>query len=396
MKTPGKQILLTTFEPSGDALAAGVVRKMLQEQPDLQVYAMGGPKLQAAGAVLIEQTTQHATMGLGIFAQYSDHKKRLKRLKHWLTEHPIDMLIPVDSPAANWSICKMVRDNLPKARIIHLVAPQIWAWATWRIRRLHKWSDGVLCLLPFEPDWFEARGVKAQFIGHPVFDSDCHAPGSDQEADDLPQADLKLILLPGSRTGEIAKNWPTMVLACKELLKRHPGTTGNEKLQVIVAALDQRLADMIKKLTTDAGCDDLWDDRLTMTIGQTESVLRWSNVALAASGTVTLQIATHNKPMVAMYNTSRLLYQTLGRVLVAQHTFTLPNLISEWQSNKRVITELVPHYGQVPPVVQAVDELLNSQAKRQQQQDDLAKVISAFEGKNFSTQAADVLLGKLG
>jgi lipid-A-disaccharide synthase len=388
MTTNPKQILITAFEPSGDALAAGVVLKMKQQQPDLIIYAMGGDKLKAAGAILIEHTTDHAAMGLGALSQFQTHRKRLKHLKKWLKSNPIDMLVPVDSPAANWSICKLVKDNVPNVKVIHLVAPQVWAWATWRVKRLQKWSDGVLCLLPFEPDWFKQHNVPALFIGHPVFDNDCHAPGSDDEAQYLPQGELHLVLLPGSRRGEIKKNWPTMVRACRELLKQH------KNVQVIVAALDKRLADMINELTTEAECDDLWKSRLTMTIGQTESVLRWSHVALATSGTVTLQIAAHGKPMVAMYNTGRIFYNTF-RCLLAQHTFTLPNLISEWQSGKRVITELVPHFGSVPPVVKAVNALLNSSDKRSEQQADLATVISAFADKRFSEQGAQALLEKL-
>ncbi|MAX25535.1 MAG: hypothetical protein CMJ19_13625 [Phycisphaeraceae bacterium] len=392
MTTNPKRILITAFEPSGDALAAGVVRELLTRDPSLQIHALGGNKLKDAGAQLLEHTTDHAAMGLSALKQFKTHKQRLKTLKAWLADNPIDMLIPVDSPAANWSICKLVKDNVKGAKVIHLVAPQVWAWAAWRVRRLQKWSDGILCLLPFEPDWFARHNVPATFIGHPVFDPNCHAPGSDDEAHDLPQSELRLILLPGSRRGEIAKNWPTMVQACRELLKRHPG---DDKLQVVVAALDQRLADMIKTIASEQGCDDLWQDRLHLTVGKTESVLRWSNVALATSGTVTLQIAAHGKPMIAMFNASRFLYHALGRWLVTQHTFTLPNLISEWQSGNRVITELVPHFGKVQPVIEEVDKLLANEVTRQHQQTELAKVIGAFDGKVFSVEAADQLLQRL-
>ena len=392
MTTTPKRILITAFEPSGDALAAGVARQLLEREPTLQIYALGGNKLADAGAILLEHTTDHAAMGLSALKQFKTHKQRLKTLKAWLADNAIDMLIPVDSPAANWSICKLVKTNVPGAKVIHLVAPQVWAWASWRIKRLQKWSDGILCLLPFEPDWFAKYNVPAQFIGHPVFDPNCHAPGSDAEAGDLPQGELRLVVLPGSRHGEIKSNWPTMVHACRELLKRHPG---EDKLQIIVAALDQRLAEMIKTIAIEQECEDLWKDRLTLTIGQTESVLRWSNVALATSGTVTLQIAANGKPMVAMYNVSRLLYHVLGKWLGTQHTYTLPNLISQWQSGKRVITELIPNFGKVKPVVDAVDKLLSDEPSRQKQQAELAKVIGAFDGKVFSIEAAGQLLQRL-
>ncbi len=382
MMTTSQSILLTTFEPSGDALAAGVVRQLLAQHPNLKIYAMGGPKLAEAGATLIETTTQHAAMGLDTLKHAWAHRQRLKRLRRWLVENPIDMLVPVDSPAANWSICAAVRKTLPQAAIVHLVAPQLWAWGAWRIRRLHKWSDHVLCILPFEPDWFKQRNMSATFVGHPVFDPACHPPGSDQVAGDLPEASMKLAILPGSRTGEIQSNWRTMVAVFAALKKKHPQLVG------IVAALDERLEQMIRQIVTEEGFDYLWDEGLTMTMGQTESVLKWADLVLVASGTATLQIALHQTPMVSMYNLNKWLYKLIAQHLIQTRTFTLPNLISQWLMQKDAITEFVPHFKQVQPVADAVEDLLCSETKRQCQQVDLARVIQAFEGKTFSQAAS--------
>ena len=120
------RILFTVFEPSGDALAAPAITRILESGSNREVWAMGGPLMQAAGANLIEKTTDHAVMLAGIAGQLRTHLKRLKQLQQWLADHPIDVLVPVDSPAANWSICKLVRRLQPDANITYLVAPQLW------------------------------------------------------------------------------------------------------------------------------------------------------------------------------------------------------------------------------------------------------------------------------
>lgn len=372
-------ILFTTFEPSGDMLAAGVVTVLRREHPDLPIYALGGPRLEAAGATLLEHTTEHASMGLSTLAQAFAHKKRLGRLGAWLKDNNIRALIPVDSPAANWSICKLVRTHRPEARIIHLVAPQLWAWGEWRIRRMRRLSDHALCILPFEPQWFTSRGVPATFVGHPVCDPACHKPVDDDVAD-LPAPHPRLGLLPGSRTGEIRKNWPTMLAAFMQLKSKHP------ELQAVIAALDTRLEGMIRQITQEnAGA---WPDGLEIVVGRVESVLRWCDAVLVTSGTATLQVAARGRPMVAMYNLNQLLFRLFAQWLISTRTFTLPNLISEWLKMGRVMPEFVPHYGQVEPIVREVDRLLSDEHAMAAQRKGLSRVVAALGEQCFSQEAA--------
>jgi len=174
-------LLFSAFEPSGDMLAAETIAALRQARPDLRIYGLGGPRMEAAGAELLEHTSQHGTMFLETLRQGWSHHQRLKRVREWLGEHRITVLVPVDSPAGNWSICRTVREMQPDARIIHLVAPQIWAWAPWRIRRLRRLTDHVLCLLPFEQPWLTDRGVHATFVGHLAFDPPRDAPVDSEE-----------------------------------------------------------------------------------------------------------------------------------------------------------------------------------------------------------------------
>ncbi|MFN7022873.1 MAG: lipid-A-disaccharide synthase, partial [Phycisphaerales bacterium] len=164
----GPALLFTAFEPSGDDHAAPVIAALRSRHPRLPIYAWGGPKMEAAGATIVERTGDDAVMGMPGLAKVLEHSRINRRIDDWLDDHRITVHVPVDSPAANFPICALTKARGAKA--VHLVAPQIWAWGQWRLKKLKRLTDLVLCLLPFEEEWFQARGVPARFIGHPLFD----------------------------------------------------------------------------------------------------------------------------------------------------------------------------------------------------------------------------------
>ncbi|MDX1564755.1 MAG: hypothetical protein R3236_05070, partial [Phycisphaeraceae bacterium] len=217
---PPTAILFTAFEPSGDEHAAAVIRQLLKIRPRWKVHALGGPQMAAAGAELIENTTQEAVMGTGALAKVREHRAILRRLADWWDDHPIAVHVPTDSPAANWSICKMAKAR--NCRVAHLVAPQVWAWASWRVRRLQRWSDLVLSVLPFETLWFAERGVEARFIGHPLYDEPLDTDELRWQSVNYPTDEPKIALLPGSRPGELKRNWPVMKSAFERFRQRRP------------------------------------------------------------------------------------------------------------------------------------------------------------------------------
>ncbi|MEX2216504.1 MAG: hypothetical protein WD768_20495 [Phycisphaeraceae bacterium] len=405
--TPG--ILFTAFEPSGDQVAAPVIARIRQAQPNLPIYAFGGAKMEAAGAAIIERTGQHAVMLAGAVSQVGEHLTRLKRLKVWLREHALNTLVPVDSPAANWSICKAVRKIQPKARITHLVAPQLWAWAPWRLGKLRRLTHHVLCLLPFEPDWFQSRGVKATFVGHPLYNQ--ITPGGGEHGKPTgnrinevmgPLAShpgLKLALLPGSRAGEHFSNWPTMLRTFEVLSRKHPGLCGT------VAAMNdevvQRLAGIKPKGMKDApqgqtdrehGEPSWWPDSLHFRVGAVDEILEWCDAVLVVSGTATLQTAIHEKPMVVLYNYKRWKWHTFARYLIRTRTFAIPNLIAEAQGQARAVKEFVPHFGRVEPIVEAVEELLTDKAANEKRVEALKAINALFQPAVFAQRAADAIL----
>lgn len=381
-----RTIFFAAFEPSGDVLAARLIGELKRRDPALRFTGFGGPKMAEQGADLIQQTTEHAAaMGHGALGEIKTHRRRLKLLDDYLPRHDIAAFVPVDSPAANWSVCARVRRHRPSAKIVHLVCPQVWSWASWRVRRLRRLSDRVLCLLPFEPGWLDARGVPGVFVGHPVFE-DAPSVVDAPVAPDLPQpaqdGALRLALMPGSRPSELTMNWPTMLSVFKRLKAEHPALVG------VVAA---REAGDAKKLDAIGGGAGL-PDGLHVIGGRTPEVLRWCDAALVKSGTSTLQVASLRRPMVAFYNLSPLKWHLAGRWLVKSRTFALPNIISEWQDGRRVVPEFVPHFGDPAPIAERLSALIADPAELERQRAGLARVAEPFGSVCFKDAAADALL----
>lgn len=385
MTQPTPCILFTAFEPSGDEHAAPVIAALRLLRPDVPIFALGGRRMAEAGATLIETTTDQSVMLAGALGQVMEHKRRLARLREWVRLNPVALHVPTDSPAANWSICKMIKSQSPAspAKVAHLVAPQVWAWASWRVGRLQRWSDLVLCLLPFEPTWFARFGVKSKFIGHPLFDHGLDDEGLGWQAVSYPGGYPRLALLPGSRMGEIRKNWPVMLRVAKEMRKRYP------ELQAVVAAADERGSRLVNELSPGLPA------HIKVVHGQTDAVLHWSQVVLTVSGTASLHVARHARPMAILYRVNPLLWHLIGRWLIKSRTFTLPNLISLGQpaqsDERHIVKEFVPFWGSADPIVRELSDLLENSPRRLKQLEELAKVVQQFRGHQAGQEAAQAI-----
>lgn len=366
-------MLFTGFEPSGDEHAAAVISELRALAPDLRLYAWGGPRMARAGAEVIERTGEDAVMGMPGLAKIREHRAINDRVGAWMDANPIAVHVPVDSPAANFPICAMAKQR--GIKVVHLVAPQIWAWGSWRIRKLRRLTDLALCLLPFEEGWFTTRGVPARFVGHPLFDEAMDLEALDVEARDLPEGEPRLALMPGSRPAELRKNFPVLLEAYRALKAERPGLAG------VVAAVNDDVAAMLRDLA--ARCAG-WPEGLQIVSGRTDAVIRWCDLALVVSGTVTLQIARQHKPMVAFYRSSRALYWLIARWIVSTRHFTLPNLIV----GREVVPELIPYFGNADRLIQAARRLLDDPEAMEQQRRDLREIGSRFEGRNAAKSAA--------
>ncbi len=374
---PQPGLLFTAFEPSGDDHAAVVIGEIRRRHPDLPIYAWGGHKMEEAGAEVIEQTTGEAVMGVPGWEKIREHRRMNKRIADFMDSHDIAVHIPVDSPAANFPVCELSKPR--RVKVIHLVAPQLWAWGAWRIKKLRRLSDGVLCLLPFEEEWFRTRGVDAQFIGHPLFDERLDEASLDERGRAIDvSGSPKIAMMPGSRPGELAVSFPILLDAFRRLRKDFPEAAG------VVAATNDEVADLLRTMADRHGG---WPEGLGILAGSTDVTVRWCDFALVVSGTVTLQIAKQCKPMVTFYRPNRLVYWLLGRWLVSTPFFTLPNLIA----GRRVVPEFIPHFGDGEELAVEVIRLMRRPGYADDQRAGLGHVVSLLEGRNAGVAAADAI-----
>jgi lipid-A-disaccharide synthase len=377
-------VLVTAFEPSGDAHAAPLVAALRATAPDVRVVGWGGPRMRAAGCEMAGETARDGAMTLVGLRKIREVRRVVHEIRAWAAANPVDVHVPVDSPAANWHIASWMkrhgRGPAGGSRVVNLVAPQLWAWAPWRIRKWRRTSDAICCLLPFEEEWFRSRGVRAHFVGHPVLS---HAIGPDAavRAAAFPQGSPRLLLLPGSRSGEVRANMPRMLDAFRAVSRARPGLAG------LVMAANEALVPLVRA----AARGGAWPRNLQVAHGDPDAAIAWCDCALNVSGTVSLDLAHQRKPMVAVYWTGLVKAAGGGVVLTMPHRL-LPNIVA----GRRIVPEFVPYAGGTGPVARALGRYLDDPAARARTARELDAVARRFEGHDPGREAAGVVLGFIG
>jgi len=370
-------ILITAFEPSGDDHASIVIAELKRRHPEIRICAWGGRKMEAAGAEIIERTGDAAVMGMPGLEKIREHRKINTRIAQWAQDNEVAVHVPVDSPAANFPVCAIMKSK--GVKVVHMVAPQLWAWAPWRIRKLRRLTNHVMCVLPFEEEWFRSRGVDATFIGHPLFEKPIDESALDEQVNDWKRGDQQIALMPGSRPSEIQKNFPLLLGAYCKLKDEHANMCG------MVAVTRPEIEPVLRQLAKDSGI--AWPESLGLTVANTDAVVRWCSLALVVSGTVTLQIARQHRPMVIVYKIGRIGWSLIARWLIQTPYITLPNILA----GREVVPELVPHFVGAEPIADRATELLEDRSKYDLQVQELQSITKQFVAKNAAREAADII-----
>ena len=366
-------VLFTAFEPSGDAHAAPVIAALKAMAPEIEIVACGGPQMERAGAIMIERTADDGAMGLSALSKIASVKKTQNAIRQWAQARRVNVHVPVDSPAANFAIAKFMKAR--GVRVCHLVAPQLWAWGPWRLNKLRRCTDLVLCLLPFEQEWFRSRRVPAKFIGHPVINRMLDQEQIDAQVKELPTGSPKVLLLPGSRSSEVTRNLPLLLKVFSDIQHNH-----RRAIAIMVTANDS-LARLVRERVP-----TLPPGVLLMT-GKLDAAISWSEIALCVSGTVSLDLLRQAKPMVGMYRTG-LLSVIGGNIMLSMPNRLLPNILA----GKRVVPEFVPCLGRAGPISAAVENLLADQSRLRETANVLRALLPAFQGKRPDIEAAEAII----
>ncbi len=316
-------------EASGDALGAALLDGLALLAPGSEVQGVAGTQMQARGVKSLFPMSDLSVMGLAeIVPKYRHLHRRLHQTVAAVLAMKPDVLLTIDSPDFCLRVARLVRAADPAIRTVHYVAPSVWAWRPGRAAKMARMIDQVLALLPFEPPLMAAAGMRCDFVGHPVV----AAPQATQAAAQALRAehgvgDAPLLLaLPGSRRSEVTRLAPVFGAALGQVAAARPGARA-------LLPVAPGLADLVRDAVAD------WPLPVSVIAPENgarkRAAFRAADVALAASGTVSLELAAADTPMVIGYRMNWLTMRIMRRMALVD-TVTLVNLVSD--------TRVVPEF----------------------------------------------------
>jgi len=424
-----KSFMLIAGEASGDALAAELVSVLRTKVLEIEsaptddaqplrtalaprFFGAGGPKMAAAGVELAFDMTQHSVIGISdALKNYLKFRRLFHQLLKLAIERQPDAIIGVDYGGFNLRFghavrqygrnhCGMFQDWNPK--IIQFVSPQVWASRPGRANLLAADYDLLLSIFPFEKDWYAKRvpELKVEFVGHPMVERfrkiEVRSPKSEGSA-----ASPTILLLPGSRADEVRRHWPVMIDAAKLITSKAQTTLfglvlPNEQLVGILwweiarrTGLKFRMAGPPTPSDVEF-CASKLGLNLKIRIGDLPSALMQTDVAIASTGTVTVECAFFGVPTVTLYKTSWSTYEIAKRIVTVK-SLTMPNLLA----GEEIYPEFIQTAATPENISRAALELLNDEARCKTLKAKLASVVASLGGPGANARAADGIVSLL-
>lgn len=313
------RIAIVAGETSGDMLGAGLIKSLQQRFPDATFEGIGGPLMQAQGFNTFVPMERLAVMGLVevLGRLFELLKVRRDLVKHWLANPP-DVFIGIDAPDFNLTLEQKLR--AAGIKTVHYVSPSVWMWRQKRVFKIAKAVDLMLTLFPFEAKFYEQYQVPVKFVGHHLADKiPLETPAGPARAalGINPEAHV-VCLMPGSRSGEVAKLGELFLQTARRMLHERPD------LQFIIPAASTERRDQIQTML------DAYPGRLPVTVvlGQSHTCMAAADAILLASGTATLEAMLMKRPMVVSYKLAPLTFWILKR-MVSRQWISLPNLLAD-------------------------------------------------------------------
>jgi len=386
------RIFFSVGEPSGDQHAAHLIEELRRREPTIDVRGLGGPLMQAAGCCLLYRMTDLAVMGIfRILPMLATFWRLYRQAKRDLAEHRPDAVVLIDFPGFNWHVARAAkRLGVP---VFYYMPPQLWAWAPWRIRKVHKFVDHVLSGLTFERDWYAARGVDVSYVGHPFFDEVADHPLDNGflnsrrreagAAGSRATGIRNVAILPGSRHHEVTRNGPALVQVMKNLSQRHPDVVFR------VACYKEFHHTLLNRM-----CDEAHIDApVEFCVRKTPEIIELADCCLMVSGSVSLELLARRTPAVVIYKGGPLSAKLAKWILTCKY-ITLPNLLAD--------REVMPEFfysGDDAPTVAAItrqlDSWLSDPSKLAAKRSELEQLASATATTGATARAADAILARL-
>ncbi len=379
------RVMIIAGEASGDLHGARLVTAMKRRRPDLSFCGMGHKELAAVGVDLLFDAKKIAVVGLAeVFSHLPDILAARKILRTALEKERPALLILIDFPDFNLMLAKFAKKlGIP---IFYYISPQVWAWRSGRVKTINERVDRIGVILPFEEEFYRSRGVAAEYVGHPLLDS-VQSSTSREEFCKLHDIDSDAIcigLLPGSRKKEIASLLPILLQGAQRLVEK-----SSRKIVFLLPLASTVTEEEIRE----NGLDEFGQGLdLHLIRENRHDMMAACDAAVAVSGTVTLELAILNTPMVVVYKVSPRTY-FLGKRLVNKEIthFSLVNLIG----GKEVVPELLQEEVSAERIEEELSSILFSTERRKKMLQELSRVQDLLGEAGASDKAATLALSLL-
>lgn len=345
-------IALVAGEASGDQLGAALVSQLQARYPQAKFVGVAGPRMQAAGVEAWWDAEELAVFGLfEVFSHLPRLVKLRRELKRRLLDLKPDVFIGIDAPDFNLGLeIKLRRQGI---RTIHYVSPTVWAWREKRVRKIARAADLVLCLFPFEPDFYGGHGVNATYVGHPLADQ--ITPDFDKVAArsrlSLAPERTTIALLPGSRASEVSRLAEPMIEAARLLSARRP-----EPLQFVAAMANERVQEMFRSESERLGFSGI-----EQVLNNPRTVIAAADAVMCASGTATLEVTLVNRPLVSTYIVNTASWKLVKYTgLIKPQFFALPNILA----GEELIPERVQEQATAENIAHEINRWLDDREAR--------------------------------
>jgi len=368
-------IFISAAEPSGDCHGASLIRSTLAACPSARFVGVTGPKMVAVGCESIFDMTRHAAMLLGAIKAAGRAIAMLETSERYLRRYPFDGAVVIDSPALHLPLAG--RAQSAGVPVMYYIAPQMWAWGAYRIHKLRNRIDRVAVILPFEETYFRDQGVNATYVGHPLADQLAEIRIDRTVVDEIRgRGDPVIALLPGSRKHVVTATLPGQLEAAQQIAATFPGAG------FTVSVANRQVAAVVEAALSSCHVPVRAQRR------NYAELIQAADLVLVTSGTAALEVAFHHRPMIVMYNASRVFYHLIGRWMIHAPYLSLPNILA----GREIVPEFMPYYTSTKPIAERAIKLLRSEEARRTMMADLRETVEPLRSSQASKRAATMLL----
>lgn len=364
------RLFIIAGEVSGDTHGAGLLRELKELEPDLKVIGLGGPKMREAAGDGIEDWVETAgVVGLWeVLKMYRYFKEKMDAVLDAILDQKPEAVILVDYPGFNLRLAKGLRTGGYQGRILYYISPQVWAWKKGRVKTMAKVLDLMICIFPFEKDFYDKSGLPTEFSGHPMVDRVVSLRRDWKREPDL------VGWFPGSRLNEVRRLFPLMMDAARAIKLAVPNA------RFAVSAANETLAGHMRSMADEHGMPEA---KRWIETGTVYDLMQRAQAGAVASGTATLEAACFGLPYTLVYNVSWVTYVVAKLVVRIKH-LGIVNILAK----REVVKELVQADLTLDTLAKATVELLTNAESRQKLQDDLASVVATLGSGGAYARAA--------